>query len=197
MYKNCTHKKMKISLSSFFLLLLTTAVLTSCEKCGEVTLNQPTAADAEWLVYRQNDSIWFQAETGENLVYTRSGIFAQEFPGEGFTATDECIKSLNVQIRTLIEDVADAQPSLSTRILRQPDNLQVELSVADHGVWEINELQPTYESREINGRVYNNVYEVITNNTDNGGARRILYNKEFGFLSVEFNGGRLLQLKPS
>ncbi|RDV16214.1 hypothetical protein DXT99_05970 [Pontibacter diazotrophicus] len=189
---------MKISLRYFFVLLLATAVLTSCEKCGEVTLNQPTAADAEWLVYRQNDSIMFETNTGEPVVYTRSGIFAQEFPGEGFTATDECIGSFNVQIRTLMEDVAGVEPALSTRILRQPDNLQVELSVADHGIWEINnEAPPTFESHEINGRAYNNVYEVITNSTDDGGVRRILYNKEFGFLSIEFNDGRVLQQRPS
>ncbi|WP_162051860.1 hypothetical protein [Pontibacter pamirensis] len=189
---------MKISLHSFFLLLLATAVLTSCEKCGEVTLNQPTAADAEWLVYKQDASIRFETNTGDTVAYTRSGLFAQQFPGEGFTATDECIESFNVQIRTLMEDVADVEPALSTRILRQPDNLQVELSVADHGIWEINdEDPPTFESHEVNGTAYYNVYEVVTNNTENGGVKRILYNKEFGFLSLEFNSGRWLKRRPS
>lgn len=188
---------MKTSLSSLLTLLLAIAVLTSCEKCGNVTITQPTPADAEWLVYRQNDSIRFVTESGSNVVYTRSGIFAQSLPGEGYTATDECIESINVQIRTLIEDVNDSQPPLSTRILSKPGDLLVEVGVADHGVWEINEQEPAYESLEVNGRAYNNVHEVVTNSTSTGDVKRILYNKEFGFLSVEFNGGKTLQRRPS
>lgn len=188
---------MKISLCSFFVLLFATAVLTSCEKCGDVTITQPTPADAEWLVYRQSDSIRFVNESGDNVVYTRSGIFAQSLPGEGFTATDECIESVNVQIRTVIEDVRSRQPSLSTRILSKPGDLQVEVGVADLGVWEIDEQQPTYESLEVNGRTYSNVHEVLTNSTQEGGVKRILFNKEFGFLRVEFNGGKILQRRRS
>ncbi|GAB3532303.1 hypothetical protein GCM10027443_15890 [Pontibacter brevis] len=188
---------MKISLHSFFLLLLATAVLTSCEKCGNVTISSPTAADAEWLPYRQNDTIRFMTELNETIVYTRSGIFAQEFPGEGFSATDECIEKVNVQIRSVIGDIRDNRPSLATRILRKPDDLQVELSVADMGVWEVNDEAPAYESLEVNGQLYDNVYEVITNSTDGGGVRRILYNKQYGFLSVEFNDGRFLNRRPA
>lgn len=187
---------MKRSLSSFFLLLLIAAVFTSCEQCGNVTRSEPTPADAAWLVYRENDSIRFETETNNRVVYTRSGIFASELPGEGFTATDECIDKLNVQIRTLIEDVDSAQPSLSTRITSMPDNLLVELGVANQGFWEIDEQQPTYETLPVNGQEYSNVYEVITNGTTANGVRRILFNQQYGFLSVEFNDGRKLERRP-
>lgn len=188
---------MKLSLSSFFLLLLATVMLSSCEKCGNVTRSSPTAADAEWLPYRENDEIRFITELNDTVVYNRSGIFAQEFPGEGFSATDECIDKVNVQIRSVIGDTSDNRPSLITRILRKPDDLQVELGVADMGIWEVNDQEPPIESLQVNGKAYNNVYEVRTNSTQEDGVRRILYNKEFGFLRVEFNDGKFLQLVSS
>ena len=187
---------MKISLLSFFVLLFATAMLTSCEKCGNVTVTQPTPAEAEWLVYKQKDSIRFVTTTGSNVVYTRSGIFANQFPGEGFTATDECIEKVDIELRTVMEDVKDMQPALSTRIFTKPGDLLVEIGVAGQGAWELNEQQPTYETFEVNGKVYHNVHEVITNSTKAGDVNRILFNKEFGFLSLEFNGGNVLQLRP-
>ena len=187
---------MKLSLSSFFILLFATAVVTSCEQCGNVTIMEPTAADVAWLVYRQKDSIRFETELNENVTYARSGIFAQNIPGEGFSPDDECIENINVQVRTLIEDVKDKQPPLGTRILTKPDDLIVEVSVADQGVWEINEQEPTFASIEVNGKSYSNVYEIKPNSTAANSVKRILYNQQFGFLSLEFNNGKKLELKP-
>ena len=187
---------MKISLLSFFALLFATAVLTSCEKCGEVTITKPTAAEAEWLVYKTKDSLRFVTATGDNVVYVRRGIFAQDFPGEGFNATDECIESVDTQIRTVLEDVKNIQPSLSTRIFTKPGDLQVSVGVADQGLWEIQEEDPDYETLEVNGETYNEVHEVVTDNTTAGTVKRILFNKEFGFLSLEFDGGKVLRRKP-
>ncbi|MFD2999606.1 hypothetical protein ACFS7Z_04475 [Pontibacter toksunensis] len=186
---------MKISLLSFFVLLFATAVLTSCEKCGEISVTKPTPEDAAWLVYKREDSIRFVSTEGNNVVYARSGIFANEFAGEGYTATDECIEKVNIEIRTVIEDVKDIQPSLSTRIFTKPGDLLVEIGVAEQGVWELDEQQPTYATYEVNGKVYNDVYEVVTNSTKAGDVNRILFNKAFGFLRLEFNGGKVLQLK--
>lgn len=187
---------MRISLLTFFALLFATAVLTSCEKCGEVSVTKPTPEDAAWLVYKKEDSIRFVTAAGSNVAYTRSGIFANEFPGEGFTSTDECIEKVDIELRTVIEDAKDMQPTLSTRIFTKPGDLLVEIGVAGQGVWKLNEQQPTYETFEVNGKVYNNVHEVLTNSTKAGDVNRILFNKEFGFLSLEFNGGNVLQLKP-
>ena len=188
---------MKISLSSFLLLLVATALLSSCEDCGNVIISEPTEADAAWLVYRQKDTIRFVTELNETVAYTRTGIFAQNIPGEGYSATDECIEKINVQVRTLIEDVNDVHPPLGTRILSKPDGLLVDIGVADQGFWEINEQDPAFDNLEVNGETYTNVYEAVTNSTEVGRVKRILYNKEFGILSVEFNGGKILKLKPS
>lgn len=187
---------MRISLLTFFALLFATAVLTSCEKCGDISVTKPTPEDAAWLVYKREDSITFVTTAGSNVLYTRSGIFANKFPGEGYTATDECIEKVDIELRTVMEDVKDMQPALSTRIFTKPGDLLVEIGVAGQGVWELNEEQPTYEAETVNGKIYNNVHEVLTNSTKAGDVNKILFNKEFGFLSLEFNGGEILKRKP-
>lgn len=188
---------MKRSLRSFFLLLFVAAVFTSCEQCGNVTISEPTPEDAAWLVYRENDTIRFETEAGnDTVIYTRSGIFAQNLPGEDYSPDDECIESINMQIRTVMDDLDEEQPALGTRITSFPDSLLVELSVANQGFWEINEGQPTFPTLPVNGREYINVYEVITNTTTADGVKRILYNQQYGFLLVEFNDARKLELRP-
>src|SRR5688500_4742138 len=101
---------------SLLLLFLAASALTSCEKCGNVLITEPTPEDSEWLVYRQNDTTAFQTETNDTVRYVRTGIYAQNVPGEGFTVEDECIDQIDVQVRAVMEDVADAQPYLGTRI---------------------------------------------------------------------------------
>jgi hypothetical protein len=186
---------MKNTLSSFFMLLSATAVLSSCEQCGNTIVTEPTPEDVEWLVYKPGDTVTFVTETSARVRYARTGIFAQTLPGEGFTATDECIEQVDVQLRTIIDDVAGELPSLGTRILSKPEELVVEVNVSNTGVWEINEASPTLDSVAVNGITYRDVYEIISDSIAADGAKHILFNKEFGFLKVEFFNGRLLQLE--
>jgi hypothetical protein len=186
---------MKNALGSFFLLLSASAVLSSCEKCGNTVITEPTPEDVEWLVYKPGDTVTFVTETNTRVKYARSGIFAQTIPGEGFTATDECIEKVDVQLRTVMDAVAGTLPSLGTRILNKPEELVVEVNVSNLGVWEINEASPTLDSVAVNGITYRDVHEIKADSTTADGAKHILFNKEFGFLKVEFFNGKLLQLE--
>ncbi|MHA6247556.1 hypothetical protein ACXYMU_06440 [Pontibacter sp. CAU 1760] len=183
----------KYTLFLFFTLLLAAGLLSSCEKCGNVIISEPTPEDAAWLVYKKNDTIAFLTEVNDTVRYIRTGIFAQTLPGEGFSVEDACVDALDVQVRTVLEDVAETRPVLGTRILSQPENVTVELTMGDNEAWEIQNFQPTYDSLQVGEKWYKSVYEL---NPDAGSPQQVtqlLYNKEFGFLRVRYGNGKLLQ----
>ncbi|GAA4438261.1 hypothetical protein GCM10023188_33450 [Pontibacter saemangeumensis] len=194
----------KTVLKLFTVMLFAAAGLTSCEKCGNVLITEPTPEDSEWLVYKLNDTTAFQTETADIVRYTRTGIYAQNVPGEGFSMEDECIDQIDVQVRTVMEDVQNVQPYLGTRILSKPDDLVVEVAVGENvndkaveiGVWEIDENNPSYDSLAVNDKMYYDVFEVNPENTKANSISQILYNKEFGFLSVSFYSGKKLERIP-
>ena len=187
------------------MLLLAATALTSCEKCANVTITEPTPEDSEWLVYKQNDTVSFQTEADDVVRYTRTGIYAQNVPGEGFSLEDECIDQVDVQVRTVMEDITNAQPYLGTRILSKPNGLVVELAVGENvddkavelGVWEIDERSPAYDSLEVNDKMYYEVFEVNPESTAANSISQLLFNKEFGFLRVAFNSGKKLERLPA
>ncbi len=195
----------KTLLNLSIVLLFALPALTSCEKCGNVMLSEPSVADSEWLVYKKNDTITFKTETGSEFRYARTGIYAQNIPGEGFSAEDECIDQIDIQVRTVMEDVNNEQPFLSTRILSKPNDLVVGVSVGEKvndksveiGVWEIDENSPDHDSLAVNQKMYYNVFELNPNDSKANGVRQILFNKGFGFLRVEFENGKLLERVPS
>lgn len=173
--------------NSFIVLLLAAAALTSCEQCANVTISNPTAADSEWLVYKANDTISFETEAGDTIRYARTGIYAENVPGEGFSTDDECIDELNVRVRTVVEDVDEEQPALGTRILSKPDSLVVQLAVDGMGIWEIDQNNPGYDSLAVNGMMYYDVFELTPAVTTTNSVEQILFNKEFGFLHIQFD----------
>lgn len=186
-------------------MLFATAALTSCEQCGNVLITEPTPEDSQWLVYKLNDTISFKTEANDIVRYARTGIYAQNVPGEGFTMEDECIDQIDVQVRTVIEDVENEQPYLGTRILSKPDDLVVEVAVGENvndkaveiGVWEIDESAASYDSLIVNDQMYYEVFELNPENTKANSVSQILYNKGFGFLRVAFYNGKQLERMPT
>jgi hypothetical protein len=187
---------MKHTLGSLFLLLAASAALSSCEKCGNSTVSEPTPEDVEWLVYKQNDTINFITETSDTVNFTRTGIFAETIPGEGFTATDECIDQWNVQTRTVIGGEALEQPQMGTRVLSTPNELVVAISVGENGLWELDKQNPSLDSVQVNGMTYHNVFEIKPDSSGTEGVKHILFNKDYGFLSVDFYNGKQLKRQP-
>ncbi|WP_106219187.1 hypothetical protein [Pontibacter ummariensis] len=188
---------MKTTITSLLLLLFGAATLTSCEECGEMKINEPTGEDVKWLVYEKDDIARFLTEEKDTITYVRSVATVQNVPGEGYSASDECVEQLDTQVINIIEDVEKKQPYLGTSILSKTDTLLVRVGVGKLGAWEINKDKPTHQSLEVNGKTYASVFEVKPGNntaspqpTD---VKRILFNKEQGFLSIEFHNGKKLE----
>ncbi|WP_196268114.1 hypothetical protein [Pontibacter sp. 172403-2] len=80
-------------------------------------------------------------------------------------------------------------------IRRSPDNFIVQVAAENEGSWELEEKNPQYPVLQVNGANYTNVFEVKPDSTKPTDLKRLLYNKEAGFISAEYYDGRLLQLE--
>lgn len=175
--------------------ILAAFLFTSCKDC-DTTVTQVADEEAEWLVYDRNDSVTFVNEKAEEVLFVNTVLNAQQVPGEGFNVSDDCIERYDMQAISIIQNPQKSYPGLATYFLKRSDSFEVTLLVENKGEYTIDESQPTYPSVEVNNTLYSNVFEVI--NTDGSKAtnmKRLLFNKEFGFISVEYYDGKKLELK--
>lgn len=182
--------------------MLATLLFTSCKDC-ETTTTQFDEKDVEWLVYDRGDSTQFLNEAGDTLTYTNTALIAEQVPGEGYNISDNCIGHFDVQAYSVMEDVArnsnstNKNPGLATYFLKRENSLDVSVAVDGRGEYKLNLAQPTYPSVEVNDALYTDVYEVINNDASKAtNVKRILFNKQRGFLSVEFYNDKKLELLP-
>ncbi|WP_018478556.1 hypothetical protein [Pontibacter roseus] len=174
--------------------LLATLLFTSCKDC-DTTVTQVTEDDTKWLVYDRGDTVRFVNENNETVRFTTSVLRADQVPGEGFNVTDNCIEQYDIQAVSIIEDTNKEYPRLATFFLKRPNTFDMALLVEEVGEYEINETQPTYPTATVNNNLYSEVFEVVrTDSSKTTNLKRILFNKEFGFLSVEYYNGKKLQL---
>lgn len=180
--------------------MLATLLFTSCKDC-DTTTTQFDEKDVEWLVYDRGDTVRFLNEVGDTVAYTNTALIAEQVPGEGYNVSDNCIGHFDIQAYSVMEDVArnststDKNPGIMTYFLKRENSLEVALAVDKRGEYKLNLAQPTYPSVEVNGVLYNDVYEVINNDASKvTNVKRILYNKQRGFLSVEFYNDKKLEL---
>ncbi|WP_242928691.1 hypothetical protein [Pontibacter vulgaris] len=169
-------------------------LLASCDKC-EPTYTQPTTEDLDWLVYDTKDSIRFVNESNKVFTYLRTNAYTQNIPGAGYSVSDDCIEKMDTQVVNVIQQVKNQQPGLAITILKTPEDLTVNLVVEDRGTYKIDKANPTFATLDLNGFTYNNVFEVKADSTKATSLKRLLFNKEFGFLSLEMYDGRKLDLK--
>lgn len=187
---------MKHPLKLVAVFVLATFLFTSCKEC-DVTTTQLDESDVEWLVYDRPDSIQFLTEAGDTVLYTNSLIRAEQIPGEGYNASDNCIGHFDVQAVSVMEDVDRVSPSIAVFFLKRENLFEVSILVAERGDYKLNLATPNYDVYELNGEVYTNVYEIVNNDASNEkNVRRILFNKAYGFLSMEFHNNKKLELIP-
>jgi hypothetical protein len=188
---------MKRTVYTIFSVLFGSLFLYSCETCDNPTVTVPTDEDNEWLVY---DYLKYYKPEFENendsLIksFKFQGFLSQNTPGEGSSLSDDCIENLDTQVFAQVADTTKRYPSLFTYILKRPDSLEVRVAVENRGDWVIDKDNPTYETLEVNGYDYLNVYEVKPDSVKANSVKKILFNKEFGFLLVDFYDGRQLRL---
>lgn len=189
---------MKHSLKLAGVVMLATLLFTSCKDC-DTTTTQFDEKDVEWLVYDRGDTIRFLNEGGDTVTYTNAALIAEQVPGEGYNISDNCIGHFDVQAYSVMEDVVKnsttRSPGLATYFLKREKGLEVSVAVNERGEYELNLAQPTYPSVEVNDVLYADVYEVTNNDASKAtNVKRILFNKQHGFLSLEFHNDKKLEL---
>lgn len=188
---------MKRTVYTIFSVLFGSLFLYSCETCDNPTITNPTEADTDWLVY---DYINYYKPEFENekdsLIksFRFQGFMTQNIAAEGTSLSDDCIEKLDTQVFAQLADTTKRYPALYTYILKRPDTLEVRLAVENRGDWAIDQNNPTYPSLEVNGYDYLDVYEVTPDSVKSNSVKKILFNKQFGFLLVDFYDGRQLRL---
>ncbi|WP_244554627.1 hypothetical protein [Pontibacter indicus] len=193
---------MKHSMKLAGVVMLATLLFTSCKDC-DTTTTQFDEKDVEWLVYDRGDTVRFLNEAGDTVAYTNTALIAEQVPGEGYNVSDNCIGHFDVQAYSVMQDVArnssgtNSNPGIMTFFLKRENSLEVSLAVDQRGEYKLNLAQPAYPSVEVNGVLYNDVYEVSRSDASKvTNVKRILFNKQHGFLSLEFHNDKKLELIP-
>ncbi|RAU81745.1 hypothetical protein [Pontibacter arcticus] len=183
---------MKVKSLTLGSLLVCSLFLSSCEDCDSPTVTEVTEADAEWLVYEDpKDTIRFVDEQANVIKYIRTSVRGGNVPGKDTSIDDECYKNLDTQVTVTIEDVKRKSPGLATYVLKRPDDLSIGLAVENRKTYDLDETKPTIEA-EVNGKVYQNVFELTPAATNPTDVKRILFTKAEGFIRIEFNDNKFL-----
>lgn len=183
---------MKTTVKSFLLLVFASAFLAACEKCNNINITEPTQSEIAWLVYNSNDTLYFRTEAGDTVMYRRTGIYAQNVPGEGYSVEDECIEELNTRVTNILEEEQRQQPFLATSVFSKPDSLLIKIGVGNNSSWMVD---TTSAMQEVT--VLGNTYDAFVfegTNTTATAPKTVYFNKIDGFLKIEFNDGKKLEL---
>ncbi|MCX2741093.1 hypothetical protein [Pontibacter anaerobius] len=188
---------MKTTVKSFFLLMFASATLAACDNCGDISITEPSTEDSQWLVYGTGDTALFRNEAGATITYLRTGIYAQNVPGDGYSISDDCIDKRNTQVTNIIEDKERKMPYLGTYILKKPDSLIVKIGVGNKNAWDIKDTDQTQTVTVGEGEsqiTYNNAYVFEADSTAADSPKEVYFSKDKGFLKVELYNGKKLEL---
>jgi hypothetical protein len=177
--------------------ILAALLFSSCKKCDPTTSTEMNEDDVKWLVYDRGDTVFFQNESGDSVTYVNTILRAENVPGEGYNMSDECISHFDVQAYSVIQDTKQEYPAIMSFFLKTETKFDLILAVNNSGEQKVDVTQPTHATYEINETTYNNVFEVVkTDDAKGQNLKRLLFNQEHGFLSVELFDGRKLELLP-
>lgn len=187
------------SLGLFAVLLF----FSSCNDCS-VNVAQFENGDSDWTVYNTGDTLHLVDENNTEFRFVNTRITSDPVPGEGFSPADACIEQYDTRRASVMQEATNPKrlPGLTVVALKKPNDLQVSLVAVNRGELQIPDLNtPQYAELEVNGFSYRDVFESVNNDSIPDGVRRILFNREYGFLQVEyFQGetthGRILKRVP-
>ncbi|MBD1395570.1 hypothetical protein H9Q13_00190 [Pontibacter sp. JH31] len=176
---------------------------SSCNDCS-VSVAQFENGDSNWTVYNSGDTLHLVDEKNTVFRFVNTRITSDPVPGEGFSPTDACIEQYDTRRASVMQETTNPKrlPGLSVVALKKPSVIQVSLVVVNRGELPIPDLNtPQHASLQVNGFTYQNVFDLVSNDSIPDGVRRILFNREYGFLQVEyFRGvtthGRVLKRVP-
>jgi hypothetical protein len=186
---------MKKTVTTIFSLLFGSLFLYSCETCENPTITYPTESDNEWLVYKPGNKPVYKDER-DTLIrsYKFIGFLGQNVPGAGASVSDDCLEKLDTQVTAQLSDTTGKHSTFYTYILKRPDSLQVKIAVDNVNAWTLDQNKPTYQTLEVGGNVYADVFEVKADSLKINSVKKVLFNKQYGFLQVEFYNKKRLTL---
>lgn len=187
------------SLGLFAVLLF----FSSCNDCN-VSVAQFENGDSNWTVYKSRDTLRMVDENNSEFRFVNTRVTSDPVPGDGFSPADACIEQYYTRRASVMQESNNPKrlPGLTVVALKRPNDIQISLVTVNRGELRIPDINsPNAATLEVNGFTYNNVFELVNNDSIPDGVRRILFNREYGFLQVEyFEGvtthGRILKRIP-
>jgi hypothetical protein len=184
---------MKKSFTSILMALAGALLFSACEKCVNPTISEITIDEAAWMMQERGDKLIFKNEKGERVRYDVTAKQSQTVFPEGVSMEDDCIERLDTQAILIMQDSTTTLPQLAIYLYKSLSDLEVRLAVQNGGDHEINENTPVHATKEINGVTFSNVYELSPVTPKENDIKKIFFNKEHGFLYVEYNNGAFIE----
>jgi hypothetical protein len=184
------------TVSTFLSLLLFCAMLLlgSCNNC-ETTVAQFENGESTWTVYNQRDTLLMVDNTDTVRVFLNSQVNSELIPGFGFATADACIAQYDTRRVSVMQHAASPRrfPGMSVVAIKSPDSIRVNLVVVNRGNFRIPDINtPQHAQKLIGGITYENVFELTNEEAEGNNVRRVLFNRAYGFLQVEFADERTL-----
>ena len=187
---------MKNIFTSVICLFLGASILSSCETCEPAVVTQVTQEDIEWLVYKKNDSVIFSDEAGKKVKYIATHAVSQTVLAEDSDPDDTCFEKLDIETLLVLQDTTNTLPDLGVYIFKTPAKLDVSPAVENSEGKVLDLDNPTHETKEIGGMTYYDVYEIDLIQSKPYSAKKIMFNKDFGYLYIEFYDGKVFTRRP-
>lgn len=188
-------------LYSFLYLILCCATLglSSCNNCESV-VSQFENGDSTWTVYNQGDTLRMVDNTDTVRVFINSQVNSELIPADGFSLSDECIEQYYTRRTSIMQHASNPRrfPGLTVVALRTPETIRVNLVVVNRGDFPIPDINnPQLDELTLEGVTYRDVFDLTVEEPGTpSGLSRIQFNREFGFLHVEYADGRTLTRIP-
>lgn len=169
--------------------------------CNDCTTSVATFenGDSNWTVYNARDTLLMVDDTDIVRVFVNSRVNSDVVPGEGFDVTDACIEQYYTRRSSVMQHAASPRlfPALTVVALKSPETVFINLVVAQRADLPIPDINtPQHAQLTLEGVTYQNVFDINSDDSDSNDVKRILFNREFGFLHVEFTNGRTLTRIP-
>jgi hypothetical protein len=173
-------------------------LFSSCNDCT-TSVAQFENGDSDWTVYEARDTLLMVDRTNIVRVFVNTRVNSDPVPGDGFDVTDPCIEQYYTRRSSVMQHASSPRlfPALTVVALKTPETVRINLVVAQRADLPIPDINsPQHAQYTLEGVTYQNVFDIINEESGPDGVSRILFNRDFGFLRVEFADGRILTRIP-
>jgi hypothetical protein len=173
-------------------------LFSSCNDCT-TSVARFGEDDSDWTVYEARDTLLMVDDTDIVRVFVSTRVNSDPVPGDGFDVTDPCIEQYYTRRSSVMQHAASPRlfPALTVVALKTPETVRINLVVAQRADLPIPDIDtPQHAEYTLEEVTYQNVYDITNEESGPDGVQRILFNRTYGFLRVEFADGRTLTRIP-